>query len=83
MRAVEISEATEPLARYARGLRRNPVLLTRKGKPFAVLVTLDGIDRDGTALSTSPAFMKIIERSRKSLRAGKGLTLAEVEARLK
>ena len=80
---MEISEATEPLARYARGLRRNPVLLTRKGKPFAVLVTLDGIDREGTALSTSPAFMKIIERSRKSLRAGKGLTLAEVEARLK
>jgi len=83
VRAVETSEATEPLARYARGLRRNPVLLTRKGKPFAVLVTLDGIDRDGTALSTSPAFMKIIERSRKRLRAGKGPTLAEVEARLK
>jgi len=83
VRTVEISEATQPLARYARGLRRNPVLLTRKGKPFAALVTLDGIDPEDAALSMSPAFMKIIERSRKSLRAGKGLTLAEVEARLK
>lgn len=80
MRTVEVSGDLE---RYTRGLRKRPLVFTRNGKPIAALVTLEGIDPESAALSMSPDFMKIIQRSRQSLRTRGGLTLEEVRARLK
>ncbi len=51
-----------------------PVVIMRAGKPIAVLVApLDKDDLERLVLSHSPRFQAIINKSRKSLKAGKGI----------
>lgn len=51
-----------------------PVVITRNGKPVAVLlVPLDDDDLERLMLSRSPRFQALLDRSRQSLRKGKGL----------
>ena len=50
MRTVDISEATGSLSEYARQIRRGPVVVTRRGKPVAVVVAVKGLDLE-TALA--------------------------------
>lgn len=83
MRTLELSQATDSLATYARGVSKGAVVVTRRGKPVAALVPLKNSDLERVSLGTNPEFLKIIERSRRSLRQGKGLTLEEVERRLR
>jgi prevent-host-death family protein len=78
-----MSQATESLATYVRGVSKDTVVVTRRGKPVAALVPLRSSDLESVALATNPTFRKILEKSRRSLRAGKGLTLEEVEQRLR
>jgi prevent-host-death family protein len=40
MKSVEIADAAASLAAYVRGARKQPVVLTRKGKPVAVFAGL-------------------------------------------
>jgi prevent-host-death family protein len=51
-----------------------PVVITRNGKPVAVLVApLDKDDLERMILAHSPRFRAILAKSRKSLDAGKGI----------
>ncbi|MBM3144732.1 MAG: type II toxin-antitoxin system prevent-host-death family antitoxin [Chloroflexi bacterium] len=38
MKTLEMAKATAPLEEYARDVSREPVILTERGKPVAVLV---------------------------------------------
>jgi|GEM_PF-1220056 len=64
-------------------MRRNRILLTRKGKPFALVVTIehlgDNYDAEDFDYMTDPEFWKMIQERR---RETKYLTLEEVKARL-
>ncbi len=53
-----------------------PVIITRKGKPVAVLVAAPSNedDFDNLILTHSPKFWAMLERARKSIEEGKGLT---------
>lgn len=83
MKEVEIEDATASLAEYARAaVNDEPVILTRRGKPVAAVVSLKGIDRDSLALSQSAAFRSIIARSRARHEAEGGLSAAEMRRRL-
>ncbi|HUT34632.1 MAG TPA: type II toxin-antitoxin system prevent-host-death family antitoxin [Planctomycetota bacterium] len=82
MKTVEMDEAKGTLAEYARGLRREPVILTRRGKPVAALVSVEDEDWESISLSTNPEFMAIIERSRRRHAAEGGIPIAEVRRRL-
>jgi prevent-host-death family protein len=57
---------------------KGPVVITRNGKAVAVLVApADDDDLERLLLSRSRRFQTVLEKSRKSIRAGKGLSKTE------
>jgi prevent-host-death family protein len=55
-----------------------PVVITRNGKPVAVLLApFDDDDLERLMLGRSPRFQGLLERSRRSLKQGKGLSEKE------
>jgi antitoxin (DNA-binding transcriptional repressor) of toxin-antitoxin stability system len=64
MKIIEQAEATAPLAAYIADVAQEPVIITVNGKPVATLVAIDNADVETVLLSTSPAFLALIERSR-------------------
>lgn len=58
--------------------QKEGVVVTRRGRPAAVLVGVAGQDWEDVLLQTSPDFWKMIERRR----GQKTLSLAEVRKRL-
>ena len=52
-----------------------PVVITRNGKPVAVLLApYDEEDLERLMLARSPRFQALLNRSRKSIKGGKGLS---------
>jgi prevent-host-death family protein len=52
-----------------------PVVITRNGKPVAVLVVpRDDDDLERLVLGRSPQFQALLDRSRRSIKEGKGLS---------
>jgi PHD/YefM family antitoxin component YafN of YafNO toxin-antitoxin module len=81
MKTIDATEATRTLSEYARKGLREPLVVTRRGKPVLALTPLDG-DWESIAIANNPAFLAIIKRSRRSLAAGKGIPLEELRRRL-
>lgn len=74
-----MTEVTGSLSDYARKGMREPVVVTRRGKPVvAVMPLTEHDDWESVSLSTSPTFLAIIERSRASARTQGTLSLEEV-----
>jgi PHD/YefM family antitoxin component YafN of YafNO toxin-antitoxin module len=83
MKSVRLSEVTGSLSDYARDGLREPVVVTRQGRPLMAVMPLGRYDdRESVALSTNRKFMDIIERSRASAREKGTVPLAEVRRRL-
>ena len=64
MTKIELKKASEPLSKYAQKARKDPVIVVKKGKPFAAVIPIRNADEETLALSTNRKFLKIIERSR-------------------
>jgi antitoxin (DNA-binding transcriptional repressor) of toxin-antitoxin stability system len=45
-------------------VKKQPVIVTRKGKPIAALVSIENADLETVSLSTNRRFLKLIARSR-------------------
>jgi hypothetical protein len=78
MKTIKLSEASRPLAEYARELNQDITVVTENGKPLAAVVPLRGIDPEALALSGHPEFLAVIARSRADFAAGRTLSLDEV-----
>ena len=83
MKTLELAKATDSLAKYARKVSKEPVVLTVGGKPVAALVGIENADAETVALSTSPRFIALIERSRARQKAEGGISSAEMRRRLR
>ncbi len=59
--------------------QEDQVVITRHGKPAAVLVGVEGRDWEDLVLQTSPAFWELIENRRKQ----RTISLTELRTRLK
>ena len=81
MMRVELQDATGSLSDYERKARRGPVVVTRGGKPMALLRTLTDEEWEDLVVSTHPKFLSVLERSRASYKTQGGIPLAEVERR--
>lgn len=58
--------------------KEGPVIITRNGKPVAVLIApKDEDDLESLVLARSPRFLARIERARRSIRHGRGLSESE------
>ncbi len=45
---------------------KNPILLTKKGKPVSLIIPLDNVDLETLSLSINPEFIELIEKARQS-----------------
>lgn len=82
MKKLEITQATAPLAEYARDVSREPVIVTMGGKPIAALVPIENADWETVTLSIHPEFLALIERSRGHQNAHGGISSEEMRRRL-
>lgn len=80
MKEVALSELKDDLSRYLHAAEEEEILITRHGKPAGVLIGFasedDWLDY---RLEHDPRFLQRIERARKSLDAGGGIRLEDVE----
>ena len=80
MKRAALSEVKDDLSKYIRMAEKEAILITRHGKPAGVLVGFasedDWIDY---RLENDPRSLERIEQARRSLRAGKGVKLEEVD----
>ena len=75
MKIAPVVEVKAKLSAYLDSCRdEGPVIITRNGKPIAILLTPhDEEDLERLAMAYSPQFQAILEKSRQSLKGGKGL----------
>lgn len=76
---MKIAPLAEVKARFSayveQAEKEGPIIVTRNGKAVAVIIApRDDDDLESLILARSPRFQALLERSRKSLRAGKGLS---------
>jgi antitoxin (DNA-binding transcriptional repressor) of toxin-antitoxin stability system len=77
-----MDDATKTLGEFAREAGTEPVVVTRGGKPIAVLLPLHNADWETVSLSSNPRFIELIERSRSRLAEEGGLSSEEVRRQL-
>jgi len=82
MTRVEFKKASGPLSEYAEKARKDPVIIVKRGKPFAAVVPIRNADEETVALSTSRKFAKIIERSRARVKKEGSGSATELRRRL-
>jgi prevent-host-death family protein len=78
MKIAPLAEAKSKLSALVAPEQRDPVLITRNGKPAAVLVPVPAdVEIEDLALSFSPKFNEILAHSRQSFMAGRGIPADE------
>ncbi len=80
MKKVALSEVKDDLSRYLRLAEKEEVIITRHGKPAGLLIGFHSEDDwFDYRLENDPRFLARIESARRSLRAGMGVRLEELE----
>ncbi len=76
MRIAPLADVKARLSAYVDHVEtEGPVVITRNGKPVAVLLApRNAEDLERLVLAHSPRFQALLDRSRTSIAAGKGLT---------
>jgi prevent-host-death family protein len=80
VKEVPLSEIKDDLSRYLREAETQEIVITRHGKPAGLLIGFES-EEDWFAyrLENDPRFLQRIEQARKSLLAGHGVRLEDVE----
>ena len=80
VKKVPLSEVKDDLSRYLREAEREPVVITRHGRPAGVLVGFRSDDDwFDYRLENDPRFLARIETARASIRASRGTRIEDVE----
>ena len=80
MKEVPLSEVKDDLSRFLREAETQEVVITRHGKPAGVLIGFESEDDwFDYRLENDPRFLRRVEQSRHSLRAGRGVKLEDVK----
>lgn len=76
MRIAPLADVKARLSAYVEQAEtEGPIVITRNGKAVAVLLApLDDDDLERLILARSPRFQALLEKSRRSIKAGKGLS---------
>ena len=76
MRIAPLADVKARLSAYVDQCEtEGPVIITRNGKAVAVLLApVDDDDLEGLILARSPRFQGLLDKSRASIKAGKGLS---------
>jgi antitoxin (DNA-binding transcriptional repressor) of toxin-antitoxin stability system len=79
VKTVDLAKASKSLSAYAHDLGEEPVILTVDDEPVAALVSLKNVDRESLVLSTSPAFLRLMQAARDELARGDSVSLEEIK----
>ena len=83
MKTLKLTEITGSLSDIARKGLREPVLVTKRGKPVIALMPLTKYDDwESVSLSTNPRFLAIIDRAAAAHKPGTGISTAQMRRRL-
>ena len=79
MKIAPVADVKARLSAYLDQAEKDgPVIITRNGKAVAVLIApQDDDDLERLVLSRSPRFQALLDQSRRSIQAGRGLTADE------
>ena len=81
VKEIPLSEVKDDLSRFLREAEKQEIVITRHGKPAGVLIGFQSEDDWlDYRLENDPRFLRRIDKARKSLRAGRGVRLEDVEA---
>jgi prevent-host-death family protein len=74
MKVASVKEVASDFAVYLKASEQGPIVVTRNGKPVAVLLQAgDQEDLERLLMGHSPKLQTILERARKRFRAGAGI----------
>jgi prevent-host-death family protein len=77
---VALSQMKDDLSRYLREAAKQEIVITRHGKPAGVLIGFESEEAWlDYRLENDPRFLERIAQARKSLAAGRGVRLEDVE----
>jgi prevent-host-death family protein len=80
VKEVPLSEIKDDLSRYLREAETQEIVITRHGKPAGLLIGFESEeDWFEYRLENDPRFLGRIEQARKSLHAGHGVRLEDIE----
>ena len=80
MKEVPLSEIKDDLSRFLREAETQEIVITRHGKPAGVLIGFESEDDwFDYRLENDPRFLRRINQARKSLQAGRGVKLDDLE----
>lgn len=65
MRTVSVRDLQKAIKKCVDASQEERIVVTRNGKPAALLVGIEGQDWETVMLQTSPSFWKLIEKRRK------------------
>ncbi len=83
MKRVPLSEVKDDLSRYVQLAAYEEIVVTRHGRPAAVLIGFeDEDDWFDYQLEHDPRFVARMEAARRSLEAGRGVSIEEVREQL-
>jgi len=76
MRIAPLADVKARLSAYLeQAENEGPIVITRNGKPVAVLLAPhDDDDLENILIARSPRFQAVLNQSRRSIKAGKGLS---------
>ena len=80
MKKAALSEVKDDFSRFLRLAEKEEVVITKHGKPAGVLIGFKSEDDwFDYRLEHDPRFLRRIEMARRSVRAGRGVRLEELE----
>jgi hypothetical protein len=80
MKTVDVTQSAMALEEFLANDVPMPLIITREGKPLAVLLPTPGADVESISLSFDPEFLALIQESRWSGAKEGGIPIDEVEA---
>ena len=84
MTIASLAEVKARFSAFIESCRNSPVVVTKNGKPAAVLVSVESDEElDSVLLACSPRFQKLLERSDREIDRGKGIAHDDFWQRLK
>jgi prevent-host-death family protein len=80
VKQVPLSVIKNDISRFLREAEEEEIVITRNGKPAGLLIGFASEDDwFDYQLENDPRFLRRFERARKSLRAGRGVRIEDVE----
>jgi prevent-host-death family protein len=74
MTIVSLAEVKSKFSAYVASCKNSPIVVTKNGKPAAVLISVEDDDElESILLACSPRFQKLLEHSDRQINRGKGI----------